>query len=183
MSDFSNKYDIDIFCSLMSKNYNPYRMLVLFTHTWILNIIWQTTVQFITLRWTRPHIVETTRYTLRRMACRTKNSPSPDYNKVPVKSTLVFVNTWVFLTRCMYMSKEDMPITVSASMQLAQCRFPAWLAISNAKILIYFSNKIYGSNFTIQHSDTVMVWNYQNDDCSLRKKNYLLEFPAHFRFL
>jgi len=52
---------------------------------------------------------------------------------------------------------------------LAQCRFHA-LAISNAKILIHFSNKIYGSNFTKQHSETVMVCNYQNADCSLRKK-------------
>ena len=45
---------------------------------------------------------------------------------------------------------ENMPI------QLAQCRFPG-LAISTAKILIYFSNKIYGSNFIKQHSETVMV--------------------------
>jgi len=35
-------------------------------------------------------------------------------------------------------------------------RFPG-LAISNAKILIYFSNKIYGSNFIRQNSETVMV--------------------------
>jgi len=42
-------------------------------------------------------------------------------------------------------------------MQLAQCRLPG-LAISNAKILIYFSNKIYGSNFIKQHPETVMVW-------------------------
>jgi len=28
-------------------------------------------------------------------------------------------------------------------------------AIFNAKILIYFSNKIYGSNFVEQHSETV----------------------------
>jgi len=38
------------------------------------------------------------------------------------------------------------------------------------KILIYFSNKIYGSNFIKQHSETVMVRNYQNADCILRKK-------------
>jgi len=49
--------------------------------------------------------------------------------------------------------------------QLAQCRFPG-LAISNAKILIYFSSKIYGSNFIKQHSETVTVWNYWNADCS-----------------
>ena len=40
---------------------------------------------------------------------------------------------------------------------------------SNAKIKIYFSNKKYGSNFIKQHSQTVMVWNYQNDDCCFKK--------------
>jgi len=44
----------------------------------------------------------------------------------------------------------------SAPTQLAQCRFPG-LAISNAKILIYFSSKIYGSNFIKQELETVMV--------------------------
>ena len=44
----------------------------------------------------------------------------------------------------------------TAPIQLAQCRFPG-LAISNAKILVYFSNKIYGSNFIKRHSETVMV--------------------------
>jgi len=34
----------------------------------------------------------------------------------------------------------------SVPIQLTQCRFPG-LTISNAKILIYFSNEIYGSNF------------------------------------
>ena len=43
-----------------------------------------------------------------------------------------------------------------APIQLAQCRFPG-LAISNAKILIYFSNKIYGNNLIKQHSESVMV--------------------------
>ena len=28
--------------------------------------------------------------------------------------------------------------------------------------ILYFSSKTYGSNFTKQHSETVMVWNYQN---------------------
>jgi len=54
-------------------------------------------------------------------------------------------------------------------MQLAQCRF-AGLAISVAEILIHFSNKIHGSSFIKQHSETVMVLNYQNADYSLRKK-------------
>ena len=56
------------------------------------------------------------------------------------------------------MRNESVPI------QLAQCWFPG-LAIFTAKILIYFSNKIYGSNFIKQHSETVMVLNYQNADC------------------
>jgi len=52
---------------------------------------------------------------------------------------------------------------------MAQCRF-ARLAISSAKTLIYFSNKTYGRNFIKQHTETVMVSNYQNADCSLREK-------------
>jgi len=44
----------------------------------------------------------------------------------------------------------------SVPIQLARCRFPG-LAICNAKILMYFSNKIHGSNFIKQHSQTVMV--------------------------
>ena len=44
------------------------------------------------------------------------------------------------------------------------------LAISNARMLIYYSNKIHGSNFVKQHSETVMVRNYQNVDCTFRKK-------------
>jgi len=49
-----------------------------------------------------------------------------------------------------------------------ECRLLG-LAIFNAEILIYFSNKIHGSNFVKQQSETVMVWNYQNADCSLKK--------------
>jgi len=48
------------------------------------------------------------------------------------------------------MGNESVPI------QLTQCRFPGQ-AISNVKILMHFSNKIYGSNFIKQHSETVMV--------------------------
>ena len=51
---------------------------------------------------------------------------------------------------CEYVMNESAPI------QLAQCWFPR-LVISNAKISIYFSNKIYRSNFIKQHSETVMV--------------------------
>ena len=38
---------------------------------------------------------------------------------------------------------------------------------------MYFSNKIHGSNFIRQLSETVMVWSYQNADCSLKKINLL----------
>ena len=54
---------------------------------------------------------------------------------------------------------------------LAQCWFPG-LAVSSAKIEIYFSDKIYGSNFIKQHLEIVMVWNYQNADCSCKKSIY-----------
>jgi len=56
--------------------------------------------------------------------------------------------------------------------------------VLNAKIWIYFSNKIYGNNLTKQHSDTVMVWNYQDADCSLRKNivSFII-MSTHFRFL
>jgi len=59
----------------------------------------------------------------------------------------------------------------SAPIQLAQCQVRR-LAISDAKVLICFSNKMHGSNFIEQQFcqtalGTVMVWNYQNTDCSL----------------
>ena len=53
----------------------------------------------------------------------------------------------------------------SVPIQLAQCWLPK-MAISNAKIYIYFSSKIPGSNYIKRHLETVIVWNYQNDDCS-----------------
>ena len=43
----------------------------------------------------------------------------------------------------------------SVPIQLTQCRFPG-LATFNAKILIYFSNKIYGRNFI--KSTRKMLW-------------------------
>jgi len=69
---------------------------------------------------------------------------------------------------------DKVAISESVPIQLAQCRRFPGLAISNAKILVCFSNEIYGSNFIKQHSETVMVWNYQNADCSLRKKLYFV---------
>ena len=44
----------------------------------------------------------------------------------------------------------------SVPIQLAQCRLPE-LAIFNANIIIYFSNKMYGNNRIKQHSQTVVV--------------------------
>jgi len=55
------------------------------------------------------------------------------------------------LSESVSIGNESVPI------QLAQCRFSG-LAISNAKILIHFSNKIYGRNFVKQHSETDMVF-------------------------
>jgi len=48
---------------------------------------------------------------------------------------------------------------------------------------VYFSNKIYGSNFIKQHSDTVMVWNYQNADCSLRKNYCVIYYNFRHTFV
>ena len=67
--------------------------------------------------------------------------------------------------------------------QLAQCRFPG-LAISKAKIFVYFSNKKYGNNFIKQQTigdETVrpMVSNYQNAGCSLRKKLFYFFYLIH----
>ena len=69
----------------------------------------------------------------------------------------------------------------SVPIQLAQCR-----AICNAKILIYiFSNKIHGSNFITQHSETVMIRNYQNADCILKINKsivlFIIIFGTQFR--
>jgi len=47
---------------------------------------------------------------------------------------------------------ENVPI------QLAQCRIPAGLAISNAKHKYIFQTEIHGSNFIKQHSETVRVY-------------------------
>jgi len=66
--------------------------------------------------------------------------------------------------------------------QLAQRRFPG-LAISNAKILINFFNKIYGRNFIKQYSETVMVSNCQTSDCSLRKKHCVIYYNFRHPFV
>ena len=69
----------------------------------------------------------------------------------------------------------------SVPIQLAQCRFPGQ-AICTAKILIYiFSNKIHGSNFITQHSETVMIRNYQNADCILKINKFYCVIYYNFR--
>jgi len=74
--------------------------------------------------------------------------------------------SWSVLDTRVGTGNESVPI------QLAQCRFPGQV-ISNARIEIYFSNKIYGSNYIKQHSGSGMVWNYQTADCRFNKKlNY-----------
>jgi len=71
-------------------------------------------------------------------------------------------------------------VNESVPIQLAQCSFSG-LVISNAKISIYFFNKIYGNNFIKQHSETVMVLNYQNADCSFKNKFVVLFIYYNFR--
>jgi len=60
----------------------------------------------------------------------------------------------------------------SVPIQLAQCRFSG-LAISSAKILILFSNKIY-TEAILSDSTRILLWFdiTKNTDCSLRKKFY-----------
>jgi len=72
----------------------------------------------------------------------------------------------------LWIGNESVPI------QLAQCWFHG-LTISNAKISIYFSNKIYRCNFIKQYSETVMVWNYRNADRRLKNK-FIVSFIIIF---
>ena len=65
------------------------------------------------------------------------------------------------------LGKESVPI------QLAQCWFPE-LAFSTAKISIYFKQNIRKQFYIRQHSETLMVWNYQNADCSIKNKPIVL---------
>ena len=87
-------------------------------------------------------------------------------NQLQDKSNLPIVDLWRHAVSHGHggTGNESVPI------QLAQCWFPG-LAISNADL--YFSHEVYGSSFIKQHSETVMVWNYQNSHCSLIKINVL----------
>jgi len=83
-----------------------------------------------------------------------------------------FVVRWAVTQREIGIGNKSVPI------QVAQCWFPG-LAISSAKILIYFSNKICGSNFIKRYSKTVMARTYQK--CRLRLKNkFIVSFVIIF---
>ena len=60
------------------------------------------------------------------------------------------------------------PVTVS-DLQGHFRYLETFITLIAGKNIDYYTNKIYGSNFTKQHSETVMVWNYQNAGGSLRK--------------
>jgi len=49
----------------------------------------------------------------------------------------------------------------------------------NIGLNIFFKQKKYGSNFSKQHSKTIMVRNYKNADCSL-KNNFVVLFIIIF---
>jgi len=67
-----------------------------------------------------------------------------------IVTTISVVVSSMTVRLLMTIGKESVPT------QLAQCWFPG-LAISNAKIYVYFSNKIYGRNIINQHLETVTV--------------------------
>jgi len=70
--------------------------------------------------------------------------------------TITTVRSCVNVTMSVQKVVEHLTGNESVPILLAQCRFPG-LAIFSAKILIYFSNKIYRNNFIKQHSETVIV--------------------------
>jgi len=93
----------------------------------------------------------------------TQSRPYRYYTPFPARCCHVVSQFETLLTSVCRCVKSYCPCRVtwstgneSVPIQLAQCRFPQ-LAISNAKMLMYFSNKVYGSNFIKQHSETVMV--------------------------
>jgi len=72
------------------------------------------------------------------------------------RSAATYLPTYPVFTDNNALSFHELIGNESVPIQLAQCWFPG-LAISSAKISIYFSNKIYGSNFIKQYSETVVV--------------------------
>ena len=57
----------------------------------------------------------------------------------------------------------------------AQCRFPG-LAISNAKIRIYFSDKVYGSYSIKQHSQKLLWFEISKMLFAVLKTKFILSF-------
>jgi len=86
------------------------------------------------------------------------------YNRVAVMDALFAAGAGTIIHAYIYHSTISLSLSLSSSqarngrapIQLAQCWFPR-LAISSAKIVIYFSNKICRSSFIKQHSETVMA--------------------------
>jgi len=87
-----------------------------------------------------------------------------------------------FVKRHVAVASEACILNESVPIQLAQCRFPG-LVIFTAEIFICFSNKIYGSNFIKQRSETVMALNSQNVDCTLRKKYCVIYYNFRQTFV
>ena len=101
-------------------------------------------------------------------------------NLVDITSVLGCLELLVSEITCCVVTVYSVFTTYSLSLLVGQqwgakVRRYSWhsLAISSAEMSIYFSDKMYGSNFIKQNSETLIVWNYQNDDCSLWKKKLL----------
>ena len=88
------------------------------------------------------------------------------YNRVAVMDALFAAGAGTIIHAYIYHSTISLSLSLSLSssqarngrapIQLAQCWFPR-LAISSAKIVIYISNKICGSNFIKQRAEAVML--------------------------
>ena len=74
-------------------------------------------------------------------------------------------------------------------MQLAQCRFPGLAINSQFPMLKHYYRPIfqikqaYMEAIVSDSSRKLMIWDYQNSDCSLRKKTFLLSFIIIFNTL
>jgi len=100
------------------------------------------------------------------------NSPTTSRPSYITRSlvTRVSVTAWLAATRThsarsvlsLHIANESVPYTHSAGC----LGWPP--AVLEYKYI--FQNKINEINFIKQHSETVVVWNYQNADCSLKNK-------------
>ena len=105
--------------------------------------------------------------------------------KLPLTCALNMVHQKPLCWRASDSSRRELTGEIrneSAPIQPAHCRFPGQ-AFSNAEILAYFSYKIYGSNFIKQHSETVMVSNYQNANCRFKKKIVVIYYNFRHTFV